>query len=597
MARKEKTLADYLAIAVGPVLIMALVGSLVFFLLEVLYQGMHQGSLQWILFFFVFGAVLIARISMEAGISGRAAGYGLVLGLLVWLALLRFVDYPPGAPIATWGWAINLLLIAIIWWSAHRLTWDCTLIDDEVDASGTGLLQAAGFDKPAPPNPSPQVVNKTTNRQKDAPGLAGWWARYRSYRAERAKNPHSPGTWIVYFSLAALPLFGLGQAQIPLEQAERRASASWLFAIYVGSGLGLLLTTSFLGLRRYLRQRKLQMPATITIGWLSLGVVLIGALMLAGAFLPRPTTANPLWRWTGLTATEGEGSSWGRIGKGKEDKDGTQAGKKKAAKDDPNAIKQEGKKGELSDSKKEEQKGGGEDKGKGASDGKKDSDQSGKDKAGKDGAKKQDANSEPKPDAERSPSEPPAGQGLLAFLGKLLKWVVIIVVVLLVLYFGVRALLQFLSNFTHWARNLLAAWNSLFAWWHKRGQESQVELPDNEAVAPRPFASFHDPFVSGVAGRMSGAQLVRYTFEAMEAWARERDFGRLLGETPLEFAERAGEEAPAMEQSARRLSQLYVELAYARADLNAEGRENLRTFWSVLAEVAVRPLSAVGTVE
>ena len=28
--------------------------------------------------------------------------------------------------------------------------------------------------------------------------------------------------------------------------------------IYVASGLGLLLTTSFLGLRRYLRQRKLQ---------------------------------------------------------------------------------------------------------------------------------------------------------------------------------------------------------------------------------------------------------------------------------------------------------------------------------------------------
>ena len=25
---------------------------------------------------------------------------------------------------------INLALIGVIWWSAHRLTWDCTLIDD-----------------------------------------------------------------------------------------------------------------------------------------------------------------------------------------------------------------------------------------------------------------------------------------------------------------------------------------------------------------------------------------------------------------------------------------------------------------------------------
>src|SRR5947209_13613457 len=85
MAQKDKTLADFLAIAMSPVLIMALVGSLVFFLLEVLYQGKHQGSLQWILFFFVFGAVLIARISMEGGIAERAAGYGFILGLLVWL--------------------------------------------------------------------------------------------------------------------------------------------------------------------------------------------------------------------------------------------------------------------------------------------------------------------------------------------------------------------------------------------------------------------------------------------------------------------------------------------------------------------------------
>src|SRR5947208_1404776 len=83
----KKSLADYVAIAISPVLIMALVGSLVFFLLEVLYQGRYQGSLQHILFFFVFGAVLVARISMQGGISERAGLYGLILGLVTWLAL------------------------------------------------------------------------------------------------------------------------------------------------------------------------------------------------------------------------------------------------------------------------------------------------------------------------------------------------------------------------------------------------------------------------------------------------------------------------------------------------------------------------------
>src|SRR5437899_946987 len=81
MDRPQKTLADYVAIAFSPLLIMALVGSLVFFLLEIVYVGRYEGSLQWILFFFVFGAVLVARISMEGESASRAPLYGLALGL------------------------------------------------------------------------------------------------------------------------------------------------------------------------------------------------------------------------------------------------------------------------------------------------------------------------------------------------------------------------------------------------------------------------------------------------------------------------------------------------------------------------------------
>ena len=77
--RPNQTLADYVAIAFSPALIMGLVGSLVFFLLEVLYPvaGEYKGRLQWILFFFVFGAVLVGRISITQGVAGRAGLYGL----------------------------------------------------------------------------------------------------------------------------------------------------------------------------------------------------------------------------------------------------------------------------------------------------------------------------------------------------------------------------------------------------------------------------------------------------------------------------------------------------------------------------------------
>src|SRR5437764_2411910 len=127
MASKKKpqpTLADYVTIAGSPVLIMALVGSLIFFLLEVLYVGQYSGRMQWTLFFFVFGIVLIARISIEQG-GGRALLYGVGMAFVVWLALQTFVEYPAGSPMKALSWAINLGLIAVAWWCAHRLTWDC----------------------------------------------------------------------------------------------------------------------------------------------------------------------------------------------------------------------------------------------------------------------------------------------------------------------------------------------------------------------------------------------------------------------------------------------------------------------------------------
>ena len=113
----DRTLADFIAGALNPPLIMALVGSLVFFLQEILYEGLYRGTLQWVLFFFVFGAVLIARMSMQVGLAHKSGGYGLLLGGLVWLALQKYVDFSENPTLAGRSGFINLGLIALIWWS------------------------------------------------------------------------------------------------------------------------------------------------------------------------------------------------------------------------------------------------------------------------------------------------------------------------------------------------------------------------------------------------------------------------------------------------------------------------------------------------
>lgn len=150
----NQTLADYVTLAFSPALIMGLVGSLVFFLLEVAYAGQYEGRLRWILFFFVFGAVLVGRLSIAG--HALAGAYGFVLGLLTWVGMQSFFEYPPGSPAAELHGLINLGLVAVIWWCAQRLTWDCTHIDEETDVGGEGLLEAAGIERSAAPAGNPK---------------------------------------------------------------------------------------------------------------------------------------------------------------------------------------------------------------------------------------------------------------------------------------------------------------------------------------------------------------------------------------------------------------------------------------------------------
>jgi hypothetical protein len=150
--KPRPTLADYVTIALSPALIIAMIVSLVFFLVAILYRGEFVARLHTTLFFFIFGIVLVARISMETGLAERAPLYGSVLAILTWLGLRSFVNYPPEA--AASSWLINAGLIGLAWWLSFQLTYSCTYIDEQAESTGTGLLQAAVSTEQPRPLPS-----------------------------------------------------------------------------------------------------------------------------------------------------------------------------------------------------------------------------------------------------------------------------------------------------------------------------------------------------------------------------------------------------------------------------------------------------------
>lgn len=509
-SRVDKTTADYLAIALAPMLIMAVVGSLTFFLLEITYEGEYAGRLRWTLFWFVFASVLVSRIAIVHG-SGYASLYGLALAAATGLLLLRYI----GVHLGVW------FCLALIWWSTSKLTWDCTLVEEDEDASGEGLLRVAGLDRRT------QVSHDSSERshpqrQKVRQSLwRRWKSRLISLFSFSSALPHSPGLWVVYFSLAALPVFGIGQLVIADEKPQSRFLGFILLCIYLAAGLTLLLTTSFLGLRRYLRQRRLRMPGRMAATWITVGLAVIGGALLVSLALPRPAAISLLaGRMQKIGSPDLEASMFDWFGEGAESE----------------------RQGWARNARR-----------------------SGNDRAGR-------RNRNASPDGQEFSSsslfglDGPMAQWsqpgtVAASVVRSLRWLVYLLLGLAALWLIKRYWRQLLE----FARQLVSAIaqfiNRMFG---GMSPKRQRDGPHGSAPArTRPFSSFKNPFTSGMAAKLSTAELIVYSFEALQAWARERGFERRPDQTPIEFAHRLAGMLPAFSDDFAYFTRIYSRVAYA----------------------------------
>lgn len=638
--RFKLPLVDVASIVVAPVLVMLMTGSLVFFLIEVFQHGRFEGRLHWTFGFFVFGAVLVARIAITQS-KWKATAYGLVLGGACFIACMAFVEYEKGIWQAV-GPLLNIGMIALVWWAANKLTWDCTHLDESRKASGRGVLAAAGFDgtksttaaeddEEYDPDRSVQETRKKKKKKEPEPAaVVGWWERFQKFREWRKKKPHTPGVWVLYFALAAIPLFALGQALIPAEDSDRRAASFWQMAIYVGSALGLLVTTTLMGLKRYLEDRKATIPTAMTAAWLGLGMLLIVAFIGVAAVLPRPHSETPLFSLqkggkldrkaskNAVVKDNSAGKGDGAAGQRKESGDGKGQAKGGKPGGDGKGQAQQGQGNNQGGNQsggnkgdKQGEKGGDGNKGNGDKSGDKNNQQQGNkgndQKGGKDGNKgDQSQGDDNGPAEDKADGEGEDGDGTDGEKGsnplekfsqgfevasEVVKWIVWIALALVVIVGGGYFLLKYLGNFTGWAKGLLDWFRGLFG---KKPAKTKAEAEEEaaeeeELQRPPPFSAFDNPFTDGTAKKRSARELAEYTFAAFDAWAWDRDLGRQPDETPSEFAARIAEDFPDLEEPGKTLADLYTRAMFSRKDLPADAKTKLAAFWDALEnEPAVR---------
>ena len=623
-------LIDFVAIVLSPVLIMLMVGSLVFFLIEVLQQGKFEGRLHYTFFFFVIATVLVARISIEQG-SKKAIFYGIGLGAACFIAMMAFVEYNT-ALFKVLGPIINLALMALVWWSAHKLTWDCTHLDEDAKASGRGVLAAVGLDTTKSTTDSddakqydPDRSSTATRKKKktvdrfEEPEKIGLWQRYQQYRDWRKKKPHTPGVWVLYFALAAIPLYGLGQAMIPGDDAARRGNTFWQMATYIAAALGLLMTTTLLGLKRYLEARNASIPTPLTVAWLGLGGMLVVLFIGVAAILPRPHSETPLYSFDNgkkgkkasqysqvndKSAGEGQGAKGQKTeaGDGKSNaKGGKEGGQGKGeSKSGSGGQKQ----GNTSGNKQGEKSNGNSDKGKQGEKSNGPNNKQQDDQKAKQGEKqegKQDDANKSEGDADKTDDKDKDEEGndnksetmqnltkALESVSDVVKWIIWIAIALLVIVGGGYLFLKHASNFSEWAKGLLDWFRNLFG---KKKVAAVGAVAEAEAAKlverPPPFDDFTNPFTDGTYKTQSAEELTAYSFAALESWAWDNASPRTANETPREFVQRLAEDFPGLHDSGTMLAELVVRMQFSPAPLPKGAKAQLKQFWDTLGEQVV----------
>lgn len=272
--QRDGSLSKFLTAILIPVCTWGLICSLVLHLIELrsLFVQGGEWRLRLATLAFAAGVVLLQRLTATQGKS-VAHGYAIALGVAITLfALHNALAYRlPAHPGLVF--LFNEICFLILWWVGYKTTSAYAKHFDEAEdaAAEYGLLARRR-------QRAREVKKELTDEEREA-----LWR-------ERLKGRH-PGLVLLYFSLFAIPAFGLGvylfEAGDPAVQL-RLVRLGVLLFVYLWCAFCLLFLSSLSRLRAYFEKREVTLPEMVGLWWLVIGFLVSTSALVVAAFLPQP---------------------------------------------------------------------------------------------------------------------------------------------------------------------------------------------------------------------------------------------------------------------------------------------------------------------
>jgi len=309
------TLTDTLLSFINPFLILVLLWSIVFFLLDVryIYTAVNDSNLRFVVFSFVLGIVAVNRIfATESAEDGVIYGFGLGLAISLYVVVSTSM-YGTGSVIYNLVTGNNFLaflsnmgVVIFLWWLTNRITYECC-IDENISAGEIGITRSLSKAVEKSRRQKSQRVKKTegpdlfyelesvdpTQLTFKDPSAKDITFNIMGFGDRLSKIP--AGISILFFSIPVMGIFSLG-LRILVNGGQQMVNAGWFYLVlYVFSACLLLVMTSLGGLREYYKVRKVSVPSLLGVTWVVLGIFIIIVAMVGSAFLPLPSLPKPIY--------------------------------------------------------------------------------------------------------------------------------------------------------------------------------------------------------------------------------------------------------------------------------------------------------------